>query len=255
MNDLQHYLSIAKYVATEAGKYLKSNFGSYKKMYHKQGTHYTIQDDAEADKIYKKLLTKKSPDVDFYSEESTGKFGKNLTWIVDSIEGTSNYRVGIPFFATQIALIKKKEILVSVVHAPVLNITYHAVQGGGAYKDEKQINVSKLKEHEKALVSLNKGTEAKYLKWYAKTIVGLSDKVRTFRNFGATGLELAYAADSKIDAHLNYGSRLYDLIPGALLITEAGGTLLTHGGKNWTINDDLMIAANKTLAQKLYDFV
>lgn len=249
--DLDKYLTIAKDAAVKAGEFLSSNFGRNKKMYHKGGTHFTIKEDAAADKIYKKILAEKSPEVNYYSEESAGKLGSKLTWLVDAIEGTSNYRVGLPFFATQIALVKSEEILLSVVHAPLLYLTYYASKNAGAFRNGVRIKVSNEKKLDKALVSINKGTEIEYLKWYSKTIVDISGKIRTFRNLGATGLELAFVADGKFDVHINYGGGMYDLIPGALLIKEAGGKIITNKAREWAISNDYLIASNKYLSPQI----
>ena len=97
---------------------------------------------------------------------------------------------------------------------------------------------------------MGKGTKYDDLLWYGGTVKNIMDKIRTFRHFGATGLELAYTASGKIDIYMNKGSRLYDYAPGVLLVREAGGSVTDFSGNEWNLNEDSLLASNKVLLSK-----
>lgn len=253
--NLKNHLDAAKKISKNVGDFLLNNFGDLKKMEHKSGSHYSIKDDIKANDMYEAYLKKKTPGFGLYTEEGEKSLTKDWVWIVDPIEGTSNFRVGNPFFATQIALLHKLKPKISVVYAPYLKQLFYAVDGNGSFLNDKKIHVSSLKTIGKALISVGKGTGSGDFKWYGKNFPKLIKKVRTFRHFGACGLEMAYVASGKIDIYLNYGSKLYDYAPGVLLVKEAGGQVLTMAGKKWGIHDKDIILSNKNLSSQALDII
>ena len=171
-----------------------------------------------------------------------------MTWVVDPIEGTSNYRVGNPFFATQVCLLENSQPVVSVVYAPYLKQMFTATIGKGTYLNDKKVDMETSKNIKESLISFNKGTSIKDLEWLAQTVKKILPKVRTIRMYGATGLDLAYVASGMIDININKGSQLYDYAPGVLLVRESGGVVLNEQGKNWEIKDNFIVASNSKLA-------
>ena len=250
MRSSRDYLKIALSVTLKAGEFLFKNFGDIKRFTHKSKYHWGINEDLEANDIYEKQLKLLTPEVSIYTEEGEKNLEPNLNWIIDPLEGTSNYRVGNPFFATQICLLKNKIPEVCVVYAPVLKQTFTAIKGGGAFLNNNKVKVSKINKLEESLISMGKGTKYDDLLWYGGTVKNIMDKIRTFRHFGATGLELAYTASGKIDIYMNKGSRLYDYAPGVLLVREAGGSVTDFSGNEWNLNEDSLLASNKVLLSK-----
>jgi myo-inositol-1(or 4)-monophosphatase len=251
MNDLDSYLKIATEISKKVGHFIIGEFGSVKEMSHKGGTHYTIKEDKIANDMYEEFLRKETPDIGLYTEEGERNLDKELVWIIDPIDGTSNYRVGNPFFVTQIALLHKGEPVVAVVYAPILNMEFSAIKGMGVFCNGKKIQVSLLSQMEKSLVAFSKGTDKVSADWLSKTISLLSDEVRTIRVFGSLGLDLSFTASGKIDIYVNSGSDLYDYAPGVLLIREAGGEVLNHDGDQWTYQDKTVVAGNKALVEEV----
>ena len=248
----EKYLAVARKVAKEAGEYLLRNFGEVKMMTHKHDGHFGIEDDKVTNSIYEKLLKKSTPEVGLYTEEGRRDTSKELTWVIDPLEGTSNYRVGIPFFATQICLLKSKDPLISVIIAPKLSQEFYATKGGGTFLNGKKVSVSKLSNLSKALINIGKGTKHKDNIWYAKTVSKFLSHVRTIRSLGSCGLELAYCASGKIDAVIYNGAQPYDYATGVLLIREGGGTIVNEGGKDWQFGDRYLLVSNKNLVPKLH---
>lgn len=250
MIELAGYLEIATSIAREAGNFLGSKFGPVKSKRHLSGTHYGIAEDVECDLVYRKYLAKKTPQIPVLSEENYQNVADGWAWIVDAVEGTSNYSVGNPFFATQLCLMHDLQPVVSVVNAPKLDELFVAIQGKGATLNGKKISISKNTELSTAIFGIGKGTKRSDLIWWGKTTVGLLKNTRSVRQFGVCGLEMAYTACGRLDFYLNRGSKLYDYAPGVLLCREAGGVILNHEGQNWSSNDDSLLAANQILAKK-----
>lgn len=250
MKPLEDLLSIGTQAVQQAGKFLLQNFGSTKKTQHKSGTHYGIAEDIQSDQIIRDFLKKYSPTVSIFSEEG-GHFNPELGWVVDALDGTSNYRVGIPMFVVQLALVKNEMTVVSVVFAPALDLLFTATKGRGATLNRQPIQVSGVTAINESMVSLNKGTQRKDLRWYASTVTKVMRYVRTTRHFGSAGLMLAYVASGKLDGYLDSGSQLYDVAPGTLLVREAGGIVMNFKGNEWSVDDRTVVASNPHLVHRL----
>ncbi|MFA5024395.1 MAG: inositol monophosphatase family protein [Patescibacteria group bacterium] len=244
MKTFNEYYEIAKEAAERASVFLRGNYGPAKEMTLKEGTHYSINDDLLSNEIYEKFLRERTPEVAIYTEEGERNLNSDLVWVIDPIEGTSNYRVGIPLFATQICLLYKGEPVVAVIQAPVLNLLFTAQKGEGAYLNGQKITVSSISELKLAMLGYNKGL--RHLE-ASNHINKLIPQFRTIRNFGVAGIDLVFAASGKLDLVMNANSELYDYAPGVLLVREAGGRVTNFAGVDWKTNDKTLIAANKKL--------
>jgi myo-inositol-1(or 4)-monophosphatase len=232
----------------QAGKYLADNFSGAKDQTLKEDTHYTIKDDRVVDLIYSKVLS--ATNIPVCSEESMLKTLPETYWLVDPIEGTTNYAHGTPFYASQACLIDKNEVIIAAVYAPTLNQFFFAEKGKGATLNNLPIKIGKTDSLSRAIISPNKGTGIENLQKWGLLVTTFSTKVRTVRLFGAVGLELAYVAAGYLDLHLNSGCHAYDDAPGSLLVKEAGGVVQNFSAKNWQIEDQTIIAGNPKLVGK-----
>lgn len=257
--DLNSYFQIADKAVNKASKYLLSEFGAIKKFTIKGPSDIQVKEDIKANKIYEKFLQKETPNVLLFTEEGRRQLSDGLVWVVDPIEGTSNYRVGIPFFATTICLIYKKKPILSIVCAPALNQKFHAIKGKGAFLNSKNINRSNQKDLENAMIAVARGRKQEDKIWHAKIIVSLLSKVRTSRNLGSAGLDMAYTAAGMLDVYLSRGLEagggIYDIFPGLLLLQESGCEVVNEKGKNFKLGDRLLLASNETLVKKVLDVI
>ena len=251
----EKYLKIANKVVDAAADYLIKKFGSIKKMSHKEGSHYGIREDIDCNRLYEKLLTRYTPEFSLYTEEGKKSLENEYVWVVDPIDGTSNYSVGNPFFATQICLLAREEPVLSVVYAPLLKQRFVATKGGGSFLNNNQVFVGMLEDMKRAVLVVGKGTNPQDTDWYIDTIAKVLKSVRTVRNFGSCGLEMSYVASGKLDIYLNHGSHIYDYAPGVLMVSESGGQVINGDGKAWSIADKLLIASNKNLVSKVLEII
>ncbi len=238
---------------TQAGKYLVDNFSGTKNQTLKEGTHYTIKDDCVVDQLYLKVLGKTN--IPICSEESMLKALPEVYWLVDPIEGTTNYAHGTPFYATQACLIDNNQVVIAAVYAPTLNQFFFAEKGKGATLNNLQIKIGQVEKLTQAIISPNKGTGVNNLKIWGHIVTKLSTQVRTVRLFGAVGLELAYVAAGMLDIHLNSGCHAYDDAPGSLLVKEAGGFVSDFNLQEWGIEKHDIIAGNRKLVTEVSKYI
>jgi len=255
MIDLNNYFKIANEINEKVARFLLSKFGLGTEIFSKRANHYGIKEDMESNEMYERYLKEKTPEVSLYTEEGERNLNDGLVWVVDPIEGTSNYWSGNPFWATQIALLHKKEPLLTIVNAPTLKQKFWAVSGSGAFLNDRKIHISRLEDLEMAVIDMGRGRKDSDKEWFDKTLTKLSKRTRTFRVFGACGLDISYCASGITDIHLNFGSEIYDLLPGALIVREAGGKVLNFQGNDWSVGDKGFLAANQALAQQVLKII
>lgn len=254
MINLDKYFSIANKVVGEVSQYLLTEFGTIKAFKVKGPSDITIKQDAKANLIYEKYLRKKTPEALLFTEEGTKKFNDGLVWVIDPIEGTSNYRVGIPFFATTICLTFEGSPVISIVSAPALKQKFTAIRDKGAFLNSRKIKPSEIKELSQAMISVGRGRKKADKVWQAKTLTRLLPKVRTIRTLGSAGLDMAYSAAGMLDIYLARGleaGRIYDIFPGYLLLKESGATTVNQKGQPYKLGDELILASNDNLVKQV----
>lgn len=245
------YFGIASEINKQVSSFLLSNFGTKKRMIHKVDSHYGIEEDKVSNQMYEDFLRLKTPEVALYTEEGERNLSGEFVWVVDPIEGTSNYRAGNPFWGTQIALLHKGEPVIAVVNSPYLKQKFWAQKGKGAYLNGDRIKITELENLEKALVDLGRGMKDSDKNWFAETFRRIGKRVRTTRTFGACGLDISYCAAGITDVYLNSGSEIYDLAAGALIVREAGGKVLNFEYKEWRVGDTTFAASNEKLVKEI----
>lgn len=247
--DLEKYLNVAKQAAMKAGDALLKNFGGLKGEHEKEEGHFGIEEDLMADRIYAEGLRGKTPEVGIYSEESEKNLDSDLVWVIDPIEGTTNYGHGHWYWATQICLLEKREIVVAVVNVPKTGQLFWAAKGQGAWMNGTRLHVAET-PLSRCLVTTETGhglVKPEFTSMVGKIIAA----VRSLRVPGATGINLAYTAAGIYDGYVGLNSDLYDYAPGVLLVREAGGLVWNMEGKDWTIDDARLLAANEKLVGQL----
>jgi myo-inositol-1(or 4)-monophosphatase len=251
MDDLAKYFKIAEDISGDVSEFLLSNFGSLKEISQKSGNHYGIKEDLESNRMYEDYLSSETPEIALFTEEGQRNLDNDLVWVIDPIEGTSNYRAGNPFWCTQISLLKKGKPVFAIVNAPVLKQNFRAISGGGSSLNGNTISPSPLTDLSKALVEMGRGTKDIDKDWFTGTLTKISKRVRTTRSFGACGLGICYAACGITDAYLNFGGQIYDFIPGSFIAKEAGIQVLNLEGDEWKLGDKGVLVANSELAAGL----
>lgn len=249
--DLNQVLEHVKAWALEAGKIQMDHFRKDTLVIESKSTQVDLVTEADKKSETYILNTIKNtyPDHSILSEE-TGKTDKQseYVWVVDPLDGTTNFAQGIPVFAVSIALKHKGESVVGVVYNPVLNELFTAVKGGGAFRNNKALRVgnkSILKTC--VLASGFPYSRAETKDNNALHFGHMVPKVRGLRRLGAAAYDLANVAAGVLDGYWEMGLGEWDMAAGVLLVKEAGGVILEWEGKT----DIAIIAGNDAIAETL----
>lgn len=251
MPNIDEFIDKGIFAIKKAGIFLSESYGGLKQESHTTDRHYTLLADQDTDKIITEILKNVYPGFGFITEEKTENPDSDYCWVIDSLDGTTNYSRNIPFFVTQAALLEKGEPIFSAIYAPVFDQLFVAIKNKGVTLNGQRVSISSETDIKKAIVTSNKGSRQDDLLWWSQSLVKISETARTVRHFGSTGLDLAYISSGSLDLHVNKGSQPYDVVPGAFMIKEAGGTFTDLSGNPWTHKSDSIVAGNAALHKQI----
>lgn len=242
------FLKIIK-AAEKGGQVLKQYFGKSLKLVEKSTTtDFQTKADLESEAVILKILSKQFPDYNIFSEEK-GSIDKKseYTFIIDPMDGSYNFILGIPNFSVSIALLKEREILFSAVYNPILNQTYFAEKGKGAFFDNKRLRVNKEKDIKRAKIVYT----CNYIhsrEYEINLIKELNEKeVKRILTNWSPALDFCLLASGKIEAVINHDNEIYDYIAGKLIAKEAGALITDFKGRKETNNkNSIFLASNGT---------
>ena len=235
----------------EAAKVILKNYDRIGKLKFKSPRNIVTRVDVLSEKVIMETVRKKFPQHNFITEESGAiKKGSEYTWIIDPIDGTTNFVAKIPQFAVSIALAKNDEIIMGAVYNPCTKEMFFAEKGKGSYLNNKKLQVSKKNNLEDCILAFNIPLEIALGK---KTFDILSKNHGTFRalrNTGSAALNLCYLADAKFDLYFSLNLKLWDIAAAKLIVEEAGGKISCIKGEKWLISHKKIAASNSILHKK-----
>jgi len=244
-----HELNIAMEAAYAGAGVIRSYTSrSRAQRFELKGLHDLVTEaDVATEKEIKYIITQAFPSDLILAEESHS--GKNLsdqrTWIIDPIDGTTNFAHGVPFYAISIALWENKQPKVGLVYGVAQDEMFIAEAGGGARLNGELIRVSETSDHQRALI----GTGFPYrdlsvIEDYMKIFDIMMRQTHGVRRPGSAAYDMAYVACGRYDGFYEYALEPWDVAAGALLIREAGGIVTDwKGGDNW-LNGRRITAGN-----------
>ncbi|MEM4662668.1 MAG: inositol monophosphatase family protein [Candidatus Diapherotrites archaeon] len=242
---MEEYLNVAIKAAKEAGKIALRRSYDLKISAKGSSGEIVTNADIEAEQAIVERLSSEFPNIGFVGEEK-GFMPSNtgLLWIVDPIDGTRNYSIGIPFFCTSIALVQNDEPLLGVVYEPNKDEIFYAIKGKHAYLNGEWIHVSKKESLDKAVASMSFPL-AKRVQELARCKL-----FSTYRYFGAVALELCYVACGRIDFMLHNNINPWDGAAGSIIVRQSGGVAVNQQGRPWHISDRYLLASNSKLQKE-----
>jgi myo-inositol-1(or 4)-monophosphatase len=251
-------LNVMVQAALKAGKSLARDFGEVQNLQVslKGPGDYVTQADRRAEKIVREELLKARPTYGFLGEESEEIKGTDGShrWIVDPLDGTTNFLHGIPFFATSIGLERQGEIVAAVVYNPATDELYTAERGGGAYVNDRRLRVSARRYLSDCVIGcsiphLGHGMHGRFLV-QLRHVMG---EAAGMRSFGSAALDLAYVAAGRLDGFWEEGLQPWDIAAGILLIREAGGFISDMTGSNDMFGNGTVLAGNEPIHKALVE--
>ena len=199
--------------------------------------------DKESEKKLVSKLLQILPKAGFITEEGTVEQSQSndYNWIIDPLDGTTNFLHGLPVYAISVGLAYRQEVILGIVHDVVHNDSYHAVQEGNAYCNDKTIRVTPAKTLSETLLATGfpyfqfDKTEA-----YLDIIKTFLDKTHGIRRLGSAAMDLAYVASGKLDGFFEYNLNAWDVAAGSFIVKQAGGKVTDFkGGNNFLFGGEL----------------
>ena len=232
----------------EAGLFIRresKNFDISKIEYKGRSNDLVSYVDKETEKILVAGLRKILPTAGFIGEEGTSEEGQDyLQWVIDPLDGTTNFLHGMPSFSISVALIQKKVVLVGVVYEINLDECFYAWKNGGAYLNGTKISVSAITEMSKSLIatgfpySLRGKTDH-----YFDIIKHMVNHSHGLRRLGSAAVDLCYVACGRFEAYFEFNIHIWDIAAGVLLVQEAGGKVTDYsGGDDYLEGKELLVA-------------
>jgi myo-inositol-1(or 4)-monophosphatase len=173
------------------------------------------------------------------------------TWVVDPLDGTTNYSRHLPYFCTSIALSHQGEVVLGVVYDPLHNDLFQAERCKGAYLNDESLRVSQVESRADALVGFDWARAQAEREVVAQWVARMALQVRTLRNLGAAALGLCYVAAGWLDVYLHFSLRPWDAAAGALIVQEAGGSATDFTGRPWQTHSKRCLASNALLHDEM----
>jgi myo-inositol-1(or 4)-monophosphatase len=238
--------------AEKAGRALVRDFGEVEQLQvsRKGPADFVSTADRKAEKTLREELQKARPEFGFLMEETGESEGKDKSarWIVDPLDGTTNFLHGLPHWAISVALEKNGEIVAGVVYEPVHDEMFWAEKGQGAYLNHQRLRVSERRNLGDALIAT--GMPFKGRPGHAAFLAeaeAVMTEVAGIRRWGAASLDLAYVAAGRFDGYWERNLNPWDIAAGMLLVTEAGGFVGEIGGGRNVVYGTSILAANAHL--------
>jgi len=246
--------------AEKAARTLVRDFGEVEQLQvSKKGpADFVSSADLAAEKAIRTELAKARPDFGWLMEES-GKGGAanaRSRWIVDPLDGTTNFLHGVPHWSISIAAETDGAIVAGIVYDPIKNELFWAERGQGAFVNSKRLRVSGRRSLDVALIATGMPYKGRTSgPHYLAELDLVMAEVAGVRRFGSAALDLAYVAAGRYDAFWEYGLSPWDSAAGVLLVTEAGGFVSEVGGGNNPIYGSSILAANGDLGRPLREIL
>jgi myo-inositol-1(or 4)-monophosphatase len=249
-------LNVMIKAARKAGRTLKRDFGEVENLQVslKGPANFVTAADKRAEEIVYEELTQARPGYSFLGEEGGKREGpdKTHTWIVDPLDGTSNFLHGIPHFAVSIALEREGTVVAGVVYNPANDDLFTAERGKGAFLNDRRLRVAGRTRLLDAVITCGLPHHGRGdLALGLKEIAAVQDKVAGLRRFGAAALDMAWVAAGRFDAYWERNISPWDIAAGVALVREAGGYATDlDGGESPHATGDVL-AGNETIHREL----
>lgn len=236
-------------IAELAGKELMRNFNEPHKIKLKLNKELVTEMDKKIELKIKKYLGNLYPDIGFLGEETGSDSGSSYDstskyWVVDPLDGTTNYSIKNPFFCVSIALVDNGVIKLGVVHSPVTKETFHAEKGKGAFLNGIPIMVSNIRSLNNSLMTYCNGRDPADIKQVTEYYSKIRPNVRDLRRIGAGALELAYVSVGRTESFFMNHMNPWDVAAGVLLVKEAGGKVTDFDNVDWDLTKNDVLASN-----------
>lgn len=238
---------IAIEAALRAGKHLLKEFNKLplSKIKAKDRHDIVTPADFESEKIILNFIQKKFPEHSIMTEERGQKIKKSpFTWVIDPLDGTTNFAMKNPIWSIAISLWKDGKPLFGIVSAPAMAELYTALAGKGAHLNGQRIKVSKTAKLPQSLLTFCHGHREQDIKRAIKLYQKFKLAARDLRQLGSAAIEMGFVATGRTESIMIPGAYPWDVAAGTVIVREAGGRVTDFQGKDWNLKSKDMLASN-----------
>jgi myo-inositol-1(or 4)-monophosphatase len=256
MNELtpwQNWSAVAESAAVEAGGLIRQMLTQPLHVQTKGYRDLVTDADIAAQKLITDQIRVRFPEHTFFAEEKNSELpsGGAVRWMIDPVDGTSNYSRGIPIFCVSIAVAVAEQVVVGVIYDPMRQELFSALRSAGATCNGQPLRVSPTAELSEAIIGLDWGRQHTVRQTSLNALTTFAYKVRSIRAVGSSALALAWVAAGRLDMYLNFNLSAWDIAAGALLIHEAGGMTSGLDGHPVKLVENVpCVASNQRLHQQ-----
>ena len=242
-------------LARKAGVLLKERFNQKHEINYKGEINLVTEADKMSEDLIIVAISRSFPDHGILSEESPVITGAGkLRWIIDPLDGTTNYAHGYPVFCVSIALENEGAIVLGVIYDPMREEMFVSVRGEGAYLNDKKLAVSSLKDISRSLLATGfpydiRESKENNLDYFNAMAIN----VQAIRRAGAAALDLAYLAAGRFDGFWELKLKPWDTAAGCLMVEEAGGVISDIAGGKWHLQSPTLLASNAFIQEQMID--
>ncbi len=230
MVEKKNWLPILEPIMRNAGAILMKYFRNGLTRSYKKEHGFFTEADLASEKYLIEQLSALLPDAAIIAEESGNKDGGDYAWVIDPLDGTTNFVHGLPYFCVSVALTYKNDPIVGAIFQPIHDEFFYAQRNCGALLNNNSINVSESSDFGKSLIALGLPYDRQKRVPLLKAANKLSTKAYGIRHFGAAALDLAYVSCGRFDGCFFSHLAWWDVAAGLLLVQEAGGIVTDFGG-------------------------
>lgn len=247
-DQLSALLEETQEVAKHVGSFIRKERQHFdvEKVEHKGFNDLVSYVDKEAERLIVEKLEKVLPEAGFITEEGTNSTQAEIfNWVIDPLDGTTNFIHGIPVYAVSIALMERDEVILGVVYEVNRHECFYAMKGGGAFCNDTKIKVSAAPDLSASLIA----TGFPYYNFelidrYLNSMKSLMQKTHGLRRLGSAAVDLCYVASGRTEGFFEYNLNSYDVAAGTLIVQEAGGRVTDFVGGNDFIFGRKIVASN-----------
>jgi myo-inositol-1(or 4)-monophosphatase len=258
-NELTKYLDVAREAAILAGIILKEHFGKLcpSMIDEKAKNDFVTDVDRKSEETIKNIIRSHFKDHDILAEESLAEERTSrFLWIIDPLDGTSNYIHSLPLFAISIGLEIEGELAVGLIYEPLRENIYSAIKGQGSFKNGRHITISYLKTLNTSLIATGFPFRIKdFIDAYLRSFREIFMHASGIRRCGSACLDLAFTAEGIFGGFYECALSPWDMAAGTLLVKEAGGVVTDFTGSNQYLKTGNIIAGNKGVHQEMLKII
>jgi len=249
MHNLETLSNGAAEAAVAAADLIRKHFDDAHQITFKGTVDLVTEVDIASERLIKKLLLEKFPEIRFHGEENGGEdWRQGEVWVVDPLDGTTNFANRLPHFSVSIALCHDGNPVAGAIVNPMNGETYRAWQGGGAWLNGNRISVSKVENLNEALaVTGYPYNRRECLDELLRHLRTMLEHVQCVRRLGSAALDLCYIARGIFSIYWETNLKPWDIAAGSLLVSEAGGRVTRYDGSQMQLDSYELLATNGIL--------